>query len=256
VRDAGTLAPVPARLYALPASHPSAAIERAIELKGLEYRRIDLIPVLHKPLQQARFGGATVPGVVFEDGAKVLGSRAIVRELERRVAEPPLLPADPDVRREVEAAEQWGDEVLQPLARRVIWAALRRRPDAMQSFTVRARLPLPAVVQRLSGPAVARMEIAIHGAQDSAVRADLMHLDEHLERVERWLDAGALGGERPNAADLQVGSGLALLGTLDDLRERLDRPAGKLAGRWFPDYPGRVPAGTLPAEWLVARVPG
>jgi glutathione S-transferase len=246
---------MPARLYALPASHPSAAIERALELKGVEYMRIDLIPVLHKPLQQARFGGGTVPGIVFEDGAKVLGSRAIVRELERRVAEPALLPADGEGRREVEAAERWGDEVLQPLVRRIIWAALRRNPDAMESFTVGARLPLPAFAQRLSGPAVARIEIAIHGAQDPVVRADLLHLDAHLERVDRWIDAGVVGGERPNAADLQIGSGLALLGTVEDLAARLDRPAGRLAGRWFPDYPGQVPAGTLPAEWLAARLP-
>jgi glutathione S-transferase len=178
-----------------------------------------------------------------------------VRELERRAAEPPLLPADADARREVEAAERWGDEVLQPLARRVIWAALKRDPAAMSSFTAGARLPLPAPVQRLSGPLVARTEIAIHGADDPTVRADLIHLDAHLERIERWIEAGALNGEQPNAADLQIASGLALLATIEDLVPRLDRPAGRLAGRWFPDYPGRVPAGALPPEWLAARVP-
>jgi hypothetical protein len=39
--------------------------------------------------------------------------------------------------------------------------------------------------------------------------------------------------------------------TIEDIAAGLDaRPAGALARRWFPDFPGRVPAGALPAEWL------
>jgi hypothetical protein len=30
------------------------------------------------------------------------------------------------------------------------------------------------------------------------------------------------------------------------------RPAGELALRLFPDHPGELPEGTLPAEWLPA----
>ena len=56
-----------------------------------------------------------------------------------------------------------------------------------------------------------------------------------------------------NAADLQIGAGVRLLLTLEDVRPLLDgRPAGALARRWFPAYPGDVPAGTLPAAWLSA----
>ena len=75
---------MPATLYALPASHPCAAIEVALRLKGVAYRRVDMIPVVSKLQQWRRFGGFTVPGVVFEDGERVLGSREIVRSLEHR----------------------------------------------------------------------------------------------------------------------------------------------------------------------------
>src|SRR5688500_1501658 len=109
-----------------------------------------MIPVLAKPLQWRRFGGPTVPGVIFDDGERVLGSRGIIRSLEHRAPEPPLLPPDGRARKRVEEAEGWGDEVLQPLARRVIWAALRRCTPAMMSFSARARLPVPAPVARLS----------------------------------------------------------------------------------------------------------
>src|SRR3954447_26294337 len=83
---------VAATLYAVPASHPCAAVERALQLKGLEYRRVDLPPVAHKAIQQALFGGAPVP-VFSLDGRRILGSRAILRALEERAPEPPLLPA-------------------------------------------------------------------------------------------------------------------------------------------------------------------
>jgi glutathione S-transferase len=247
---------LPATLYALPASHPCAAIEAALRLKGLEYRRVDMISVLAKPVMWRLFGGPTVPGVVFEDGERVLGSREIVRSLEHRAPEPPLLPADAHERKDVEEAERWGDEVLQPLARRVIWAALRRCTPAMMSFSASARLPVPRGVARLSSPLVAAAASRLNGATDPEVRADLINLDFHLDRTDRWIDAGVLGGERANAADLQIGSSVALLLTIGDLAERLEaRPVGRLARRLFPDYPGEVPAGVLPRAWLEARPP-
>jgi glutathione S-transferase len=241
---------VAATLYAVPASHPCACVERALQLKAIEYRRIDLPPVAHKAVQKAMFGGGTVPGLVL-DGRKVLGSLRIIRALEAKVPEPRLLPADPKERKSVELAEGWGDEVLQPLVRRVIWAALRRAPDAIPSYSEGSNLSVPAPLARLSGPLIARAEQRINAASDLNVRADLAHLENHLARVERWIDYEVIGGERPNAADLQIGSGLALLLTVEDVASRFDgRPATKLARRWFPGYPGRVPRGVLPAAWL------
>jgi glutathione S-transferase len=241
---------VAATLYALPASHPCACIELALKLKGIDYKRVDMVPLLAKPLQQARFGGTTVPGLIV-DGEKFLGSRRIVRALEAHVPEPPLLPADAEERKAVELAEEWGDQVLQPLARRVVWAALAREPSAIPSYSVGARLPVPPVLARLSAPLVARAEVHVQHASDANVRADLVNLDHHAQRVERWIEQGTLGGEQPNAADLQIGAGLRLMLTLDDLAARLDgRPAGELARRWYPHYPGRTPAGALPAAWL------
>ena len=241
---------MPATLYAVPASHPCAAVEKALQLKGVDYRRVDIPPVAHKAVQYVRFGGGTVPGLVL-DGEKILGSRPIVRALEARLPEPPLLPADDKERKSVELAEEWGDEVLQPLARREIWVALRRSPSSLPSYGEGSRLPVPDAVSRLTAPLVAMAEQRIHHATELNVRADLAALDHHLARVERWIDHDVIGGEQPNAADLQIGAGLALLLTIEDIANvHGDRPAAQLARRWFPDYPGRVPAGALPAEWL------
>jgi glutathione S-transferase len=243
------------RLYTVAASHPSAAAERALQLKGAEYERIDLITVLHKPIQRARFGGWSVPAAIFEDGTKVLGSRKIMRALDERHPEPPLYPAGEEERTHVLRAEQWGEEVLQPLARRVTWAALKRAPQAMRSYLDGAKLPLPEGMAMLGAPLVLRAAVRLNGASDANVRADLMHLDSHLERADDWIADGVIGGEQANAADLQIGSSIRLMQTLGDLAPRLDgRPVGELARRWFPDYPGFTPALSLPPPWLAAHI--
>jgi glutathione S-transferase len=241
---------VAATLYAVPASHPCACVERALQLKAIAYRRIDIPPVAHKPLQKALFGGATVPGLVL-DGRRILGSLHIIRALEEKVAEPRLLPADPKERKSVQLAESWGDEVLQPLVRRVIWSALKREPAATPSYSEGSKLSVPAPLARVSAPLIARAEQRINSASDLNVRADLAHLDNHLARVERWIEHEVIGGDQPNAADLQIGAGLRLLLTIEDVAAAVgSRPASQLAFKWFPRYPGRVCGGVLPAAWL------
>ncbi len=239
-------------LYALPASHPCAAVVRARELKQFPDRRQDSNPVLHRIEQYARFHVPTVPTIAFEDGTKLVGSAAIMRALDERVPEPRLFPADRAHAAGVFRAEEWGDQVLQPLARRILWASLRRSPsDVMMSYAAGAKLPIPTALARVNVPIVTRLGVKANHATDLNVRADLAHLDSHLERADTWIGEGAMGGGQANAADLQVGSSVRLLATVEDLRPQLEgRPVHELALRWFPRYPGTVPAGTLPAGWL------
>ena len=239
------------KLYVVPGSHPCATVERALELKGLAYERVDLLPVVHVLHQQLRVGRRTVPGLRLQDGSKVVGSRAILRVLDGLAPDPPLLPGEPALRAKVEAAEAWGDEVLQPLGRRIIWAALARDQAALPSYAAEARLPLPLSLAARAAPLVVRVEQILNDSNDDTVRADLAALPAHLDRVDAWIADGVIGGEPPNAADLQVAAGLRLLTTIGDVAPLLDaRPAGALARRVFPRYPGTVPAGALPAEWV------
>jgi glutathione S-transferase len=247
------LAPVTAVLYAFPASHPCATVERALQLKAVPYRRVELIPGVHRLQQRARFGRRSVPAIVFADGARAIGSRTILRALDERVPAPALMPAGEDARARVARAEEWGDQVLQPLVRRVLWAGLRRAPGSIQSYTEGAKLPVPALMARASAPLVAWMSQRLNGADDATVRADLLSLPIHLGRIDGWIGDGTLGGDDPNAADLQIGASVRLLMTVEDVRPVVDvRPAGALARRWFASYPGSTPARTLPRGWLPA----
>jgi glutathione S-transferase len=200
-----------------------------------------------------RFGARTVPAVRFDDGEKLSGSRAILDRLEELAPEPPLLPADPDARTAVLRAEAWGDEVFQAIGRRLIWPALRRRPEAMAGYAQGSRIPLPAVAVRASAPVVARLEMRLNDATEGAVRADLRSLPGHLDRIDGWIAEGVMGGEAPNRADLQIAPTARLLMTIGDLRPLLEgRPVADLALRLFPDLPGELPPGVYPAEWLPA----
>jgi glutathione S-transferase len=87
-------------------------------------------------------------------------------------------------------------------------------------------------------------------ARDETARADLVALPGHLDRIDAWIADGVLGGEQPNAADLQIGSTVRLLQTIGDVRALIDgRPAARLAD-YFPAMVGAIAPGTLPAEWL------
>lgn len=243
------------KLYVVHSSHPSEAVRRALALKGIPHRTVELLIPTHAPLMRLRFGQRTVPALKLDGGAKVSGSRAIMRKLDELVADPPLLPpgSEPAARAAVLDAERWGDEVLQSLARRVVWAALKRNPGAIPSYQAASQLPrLPRPLVKLVAPGVIAVERRLNGASDAAVRGDLRALPDHLDHVDELIAAGVLAnGDRPSAADLQIGSSLRLLATVGDVRPLLSgRPGDRLATRLFPDFPGDVPAGAFPPDWL------
>jgi glutathione S-transferase len=238
------------KLYAVPGSHPSACVEAALQLKGVPYERVDLITGLHVAQQTARFGKRTVPAIAG-DGVKLTGSGAILRWLEGAAPKPALFPADPERRARVEEAEGWGEEILQPAARRIAWAALRRDSSNVASYLEGAQLPIPTNVAVRATPLVTRFVRRLNRAGDDNVREDLRALPGWLDRVDAWVADRTIGGQRPNAADLQIGSSLALLLTFGDVAPLIEeRPAARVAERAFPEYPGHTPAGALPADWL------
>jgi glutathione S-transferase len=238
-------------LYALPASHPCAAVEAALRLKGVPYRRIDMLPLAQLVAGPALYRGITVPGMKV-DGTRIVGSRAIMRRLDEMQAQPPLLPDDAAKRAAVLDAERWGDEVLQSAVRRILDAGWMRSPRSLEGYATGSHLPIEARRLRALMPLTARLMAIRNSARDSAVRADLAALPSQLQKVEQWVADGVLGGDPPNAADLQIGSSIRLLQTVSDVRPIIDaHPAVTALTRHFPGpQPGEIPAGTLPRDWL------
>jgi glutathione S-transferase len=241
------------KLYVVHSSHPSETVKKALELKGIPYKTVEWLMPTQAVMQRLRFGTRTVPALKLDGGEKITGSRAILRRLDALVADPPFLPADAAQRAKVLDAERWGDEVFQPAARRIIWAALKHSPGAIPSYQQASQLPqLPRPVVRLVAPGVIAIERRMNRATDEGVKADLRALPAQLDQIDGWILDGVLGGAKePNAADLQIASSVRLLATICDLHGVLSgRPSEALATALFVDYPGEVPAGSLPADWL------
>jgi len=241
------------KLYALPGSHPCAAVEAGLRLKRIDYERVDWLPMAQALLGPLVYGGSTVPGVRI-DGERLAGSRTIMRKLDILAPEPPLLPPPSDAvaRARVLEAERWGDEVLQDVPRRILDAGFLRDPKCMESFAGDAKLPLPRGMMRPALPLTAKLMARRNKADDAKARTDIAALPAQLEHIDSWISDGVLGGERPNAADLQIGSSIRLLMTIADIRPIIEgHPCASLT-RWFEPQAGEVPAGTLPGEWLPA----
>lgn len=239
---------MPAKLYALSLSHPSQAARLMLEHKGIDHEVIDLLAGVH-PLQlrAAGFRGGTVPALKL-DGRRVQGSLHISRVLEQARPDPPLFPAQR--RAAVEEAEAWGEAELQPVPRRLFrWAASHSLPLRHWLADEVVGLPAPGLMARGYGP-LARVFVRMAGASDARVQADLAELPGNLDRVDDLIAAGTIGGEIPNAADFQIATTVRVLMAFDDLRGQVEsRPAGDLAMRLLPRFPGPIPR-ALPPKWL------
>ncbi|MEX2194070.1 MAG: glutathione S-transferase family protein [Thermoleophilaceae bacterium] len=242
-----------ATLFVIPGSHPCVAARLMLESKGIEYKRVDLIPVVSKAVLKAqRFPAVTVPALKL-DGRRVQGTRDIAAALDELRPEPPLIPADPDRRAKVDEADRWADTELQEQARRTLWWALKHDRAPMATYAEGARMGVPVSLAVKTGQPVVALSARFNKATDENVQRDLAGLPAAIDRVDSFLADGTIGGSEPNLADYQVASCVRLLMTLDDVLPLIDgRPAAAHARSLVPDYPGRIPAGALPADWLPA----
>lgn len=221
-----------------------------LDQKGIPYKRTDLLPVVSKgALRTLGFPRNTVPALKI-DGQKVQGSREIARHLDQVNPEPPLLPTDPERRAAVEEAERFGDEELQHPIRQILWWSIKRDKAPLRSYSEGAKLGVPLSLAMKTAAPVVALSARFNEASDENVRRDLSALPELLDRVDAWIESGVLNGDQLNAADFQIAPSLGLAMTLDDLRPAIEnRPAGALAKRVVPNYPGKTPP-ILPPAWL------
>jgi glutathione S-transferase len=241
-------------LFWMSISHPSQVARKMLELKGVEYDLVRVVPLSQRMhLRLAGFPGGTVPALKL-DGDRIQGSRQIARALDERWPEPPLFPADPALRARVEEAERWGEEQLQPIPRRLFRYGVARNPQLRQWVVRAQRLPIPVITAQAIRPAVEwylrTVEADGRRATEAGVRADLTALPALLAHVDRLLDDGTLTLDPPNAAALQIMASVNLMGRFADLAELVASHAcAEPARKLFPKYRTELPPFLNPG-WL------
>jgi len=232
-----------ATLFGVAASHPALAAELMLRHKGVEYRRVDLPTVTHRSLLRAMgYPRKTVPALRI-DGAKVQGTTEIAKALDALIPSPALFPADATRRREVEEADAWGDEVLQPVPRRLTLNALKHDRSTLGSYLEGARTGIPHRLATAIAPPVVAASRRVNRATDENARRDLEALPGLIDRVDELIGQGVIGGPERNAADFQIATSISLLLTMDDLRPMIEgRPAERLARDVVPHQPGHMPS--------------
>jgi glutathione S-transferase len=220
-----------------------------LDSKGVDYRRIDLVPVLSKGvLRAAGFERVTVPAMRLQR-ARVQGTREIAEALDRAVPERPLIPTDPDARSAHDVAERWADGDLQQTARRLIWNILARDPRGRRSYLEGAKLGVPVGLAAKTAAPLVYLSKRFNEADDAAIRRDLAALPGIVERIDGLLADRVIGNDAPTLADFQIATTVRLLMTMDDVRPIIEgHDAASFAMRLVPEYPGYAPA-ALPQAW-------
>jgi glutathione S-transferase len=245
------------KLYVIPGSHACRAAMLMLEHKGVPYRRVDFVTLLHPVAARLhgfdaggqmrsaggkrpfglRFGDrlGTVPGLKAGD-RKISTNHRIARFLDERHPDPPLFPEDPARRAAVEEAERWANETLQMAARRIPGAAIVRDPAKFARSAANGRLGhllyKHELTRRVVLPRLARSVFATSGNPERDPADELPAL---LDRVDAWIADGVLGSTELGAADFMVAPSLALILYRPDVLPVFEgRPALELVDRLLP----------------------
>jgi glutathione S-transferase len=129
------------RVYSIPFSTNVERVALALGLKGLAADWVDVDPTDRSPVREIS-GQELVPVAVFDDGAVVADSTAVLEELERRHPDPPLYPVEESRRAEVRVFVDWFNRVWKRPPNELAAERARAEPD---------RERVRALEQKLSG---------------------------------------------------------------------------------------------------------
>lgn len=232
-------------LHVVPFSHPCLAVSAALDHLGYQYETVELPTGRHQEEIERVYGEGrrTVPGLLVDD-EPVHGTAAIFARLDRLRPEAGLYPAAG--RAALSEVEVGLAEDLQTAARVLVFGALHFRPESMGTFAGIAQLDPAGVDFAIKAMRATWRYLEIDAQR---VHATLQALPAQLDAVDALLGDGAIGGDRANAVDFQLGASLHLLVQIGDVRPLVTaRPAARLLSLFEPGK-GDVPAAAFPPGW-------
>jgi len=238
---------VPLKLHLLPQSHPCLTARKALKIKGVEFEEVVLETGAHADEMERLYGPGrrTVPGLMVGKDA-IHGSTEILWRLEQEFPEPSLYPEP--YSGQIRELELWADRELQDLGRWLPFGALHFRPESMGTFAGAGTLDPAGTDFAIQ---FVRRSWKYHDLSAVKLADAISRLPGLLAEIEAGAKAGLVDGPEPSAADLQIGSTVRILMTVGDLGPLLEGTAAeRIARKYFPDYPGDIPAGAFPSDWM------
>ena len=238
--DSGSLP----ELFQLRRSHFNEKARWGFDHKGVEHRRIYLLPGLQRRRMKQMTGQELVPVARFGEEI-VPGSGAILEALERRYPDRPLYPDDPDHRMRALEIQHHFDEEVGPLTRRAVFSWLTTRPRYFaRVFNDRASAPERFMYSAFMPLAVGFVRRETGITDDASVEQGFAGARAGLDFVANNAGPdGYLVGDRFSVADLAAAALLSLTIDTGHPDMVLPKPFPPEYERWleqFADHPGTV----------------
>ena len=233
---------MPAKLYVVHGSHPCATVQRALEMKAgsLQGRRAAAADARGR-CSACASGRARCPALTLETARRSRARGRSCAAWRSSRPSPRCFPADPDARVAVERAEEWGDEVWQPMARRLLWRAFAIAPAGDDELPGGLALPAARAGRARAGPLVnAGRAPAQRRRRGRRARRPRARCRATWTASTPGSPTACWAARRPNAADLQIATTSRLMLTIGDVR-RSSPGARPRRTRWSCSVSGPAP---------------
>jgi len=229
-------------LLQFPYSHYNEKVRWALDRKGAEHKRTNLLPGPHA-MTTVRLTGQTQVPIARFDSDVVNGSAAIIDELERRYPEPALYPADAGERERALEVQRYFDDEIGPMVRRGVFAVLTQELDYLASMfseghgaakrrIYRAMMPVTAAIMKSS--------MGVRGRE--SIEEGIAGTQAGLDFVARERNQhGFLVGDAFSVADLAAAALLAPAVAPPDSTMSIPEPRPERVQLWlgkWADHPG------------------
>jgi glutathione S-transferase len=195
-------------LWHIEISHYNEKVRWALDHKGVAHVRRAVTPGVQELTARRLRAGRTTP--VLEMKGRAIGdSTKIIEEIERRWAEPPLYPPDPEERSRALDLEDYFDERCGRDLRRVLFADNLAEPEKFLAMIYGADHPRFGLLKTL-GPGLCRLVERRFRIRAETVEKSREKVRAALDKLEAEVGpSGYLVGESFTVADLTAASILA-----------------------------------------------
>ncbi len=187
-------------------------VSKYFDYKGIPYRTVNIIPVLHKKFVKEYSGQELIPFIKYK-GRILHDSTAIIKYFEEVKPEPSLLfKDDSELNKEILLLEDWADESFVPPFAKLALIYMHEHPEVIaESDDYNIDITLVDNNKEKVAPFITKMQLDKYGVnlsdKDSLKKKVRSHLDLLNNKLE---NKEFLVGDKLTLADIAVASHLTI----------------------------------------------